>query len=130
MRDMLQSAAEHLADRMADHAAQPVDYLRGTAHIPWAATIGATTREVDRGDGLIVQFGVIDFVGRAADLVVGGEQIEPQPGDRIEARLYLLRTWERRTCEVQSAAAGEPCWEPSDRYGIRIRVHTKLIEAV
>ncbi len=128
MPDLLQTASAWLGDQLAAHAAQPIEYSAGgDVWLPMMATMGATVRTIDRGDGLLVQAESIDFLVAAADLVVDGEEAKPQPGHRIRVRLTARS---RRTYEVQGSGAGDPCWEPSDHYGLRIRVHTKLIESV
>jgi len=120
--DLLQRGAAFLEDQRHRHMTRPVVYLRGGASVGLDATVGRTV--FDQQD----QFGVLhrtesrDYLLRAADLVLAGEQALPKAGDRVRepagtgALLY----------EVM-APGSEPPFRFSDPERITLRVHTKFI---
>lgn len=122
MADLLQRGAAFLEDQRHRHMTRPVVYLRGGASVELDATIGRTV--FDQQD----QFGVLhrtesrDYLIRAADLALAGEQVLPKAGDRVRepagtgALLY----------EVVAPGA-EPPFRFSDPERTTLRVHTKFI---
>ncbi len=125
MADLLQRGAMFLEDQRHAHMTRPVFYLRGGASVELNATIGRTV--FDQQD----QFGVLhrtesrDYLIRAADLVIAGEQVLPKAGDRVRepagtgALLYEVM--------APSGGGSEPPFRYSDPERITLRVHTKFI---
>jgi len=119
---LLQRGAAFLEDQRHRHMTRPVVYLRGGASVELDATVGRTV--FDQQD----QFGVLhrtesrDYLIRAADLVLAGDQVLPKAGDRVRelagtgALLY----------EVMAPGAESP-FRFSDPERITLRVHTKFI---
>jgi len=99
-----------------------VTYRRGEASAEVTATVGQTVFEVEDEYGVVMQSQTRDYLIAAADLVLAGQRIEPQEGDRIEER----RDGKTRIYEVM-APGGEPAWRPSDPAGQILRIHTKEV---
>ena len=102
---------------------ETVTYHRGTDWVEVQATIGKTEFEVDKGTGILQRIESRDFLILAADLILAGQEIEPQRGDRI-----------RETCgdkvyvyEVL-APENEDCWRHSDPFKKTLRIHTKQVD--
>jgi hypothetical protein len=115
MGDLLQQAADWLTGMRQAHLSRMVTYSRGGESVQIAATVGSTTFEVD--DGTVMQrWESRDYLVKAADLVLAGEPIQPQRGDRIVDGSAVYEVL---------APAGQDCWRKSDPYGITLRIHTK-----
>ena len=93
-------------------------YSRGSESVEVQATVGTTTFEVDDGYGVIVKWESRDFLITAADLVIAGEPVKPQRGDRI--------TDSGKVYEVMAPGKEDVC-RPSDPYGVTLRIHTKQV---
>ena len=100
-----------------------VAYARGPQSVDLSATVGKTVFEVDDGYGVLVRHESRDFLVLAADLVIGGEPILPQRGDRVR------EVQGSTTFGYEVTAPGkEPAWRYSDPYRTTLRIHTKQIE--
>jgi len=119
MPDMLHFGLEWLAGKLKDHASQPVVYRRGAEEIAVSATIGRTLMKLADGEGGVrMEWTDRDFLIRADLLVIAGNQITPERGDRVidDGKVY----------EVM-APGGEPPWRVSDPFGVMLRIHTKFV---
>ena len=74
----------------------------------------ATTVVTVEGDNVIRYRGEIDFLIRAADIIISGITVRPKRGDII--------AWKGDNYEVT-----DPVYEPDDPAEIMLRVHGKLI---
>ena len=104
------------------HLAHQVTYCRSGDLVEVAATVGKTTFEIDSGYGAIEKFESRDFLISTDVLILGGEIILPQSGDRIKETIGQQII----VYEVM-APAKEPCWRYSDPYRITLRIHSKQI---
>lgn len=122
MGDVLRNAAIWLERMRTTHATTPITYRTADFDLEAVpATVGKTDFQVEGRSEVWQQFEARDFLLLAADLVHGGEFVEPQAGHQIiEA--------DGTTFEVM-APAGEPVWQWSDPYRQTARIHTKLVEA-
>ncbi len=97
-------------------------YRRGEQSLEIAATIGQTIFEVDDGTSAALRIESRDFLITAGELVLSGQAVVPQRGDRITesdgSRLYVYEVL---------APGDEPCWRYSDPYRRTYRIHTKLV---
>ena len=122
MSDILEAGSNWLQQQRKKHATRDVTYLRGTETVSVRATVGRTLFEQDDGAGVIVRTEVRDYLIDSVDLVLGGNQVLPEKGDRIEeaegVSLYVY--------EVMSIGT-EPHWRYSDPYRTTLRIHTKHI---
>jgi len=104
------------------HMTREVEYRRGAEAATLQATIGRTVFDQQDQFGVIQRTESRDYLIRAQDLVLGGEQTTPKTGDRIveviddEPLIY----------EVM-APGDEPPWRFSDPGRITLRIHTKFI---
>jgi len=121
--DLLQQGSDWLQQMRNTHASQPVTYSRGAEEVTLNATIGKTTYEVDDEYGVRVQAEVIDFLIMADDMVLGGEKLLPEPGDKIS----VTRGVDIVVFEVMSLA-GQGHYRFSDSYGQTLRVHTRQVD--
>lgn len=123
MANMLATGVNWLNNMLADHAATTIVYRRGGHSVTLPATAGMTSQETMTPDGAMVAVRRHDWTFPAADLVINGQLITPQRGDRIT----VTRNGVTEVYEVQpDAATGEP--SRVDATGLRLRVHTKRID--
>ena len=123
MADLLQRGASWLADRLQDQAAHQVVYERGASMVALQATFGSSLLKVDDGDsGVRMVRTDRDFIVRAADLVLGGDVVEPQRGDTVRETVGAAV----HVYEVL-APPGEPEWRYSDQHRTILRIHAKRV---
>jgi hypothetical protein len=121
MADLLETATDWLEGKRKAHLARSVTYQRGAASVEVQATVGRKTYDVAAEYGALVQVDATDFIIAAADLVLGGEQVVPQPGDRVR----LTDGAKTEVYEVMGPGPDQACYEPADPYRRAWRVHTK-----
>jgi len=127
MGDLLATGSAWLQAMRHEHAAHAVTYRRGAASVELAATVGRTEYEVDTGHGIVERYESRDYLLRAEELVLdgeNGEQTTPQTGDRIEEVIG-----ETTVVYAVMAPANEPLWAYADPARLTIRVHTKQVGA-
>ena len=102
---------------------ETVSYTRGETCVEVQATIGKTDFEVDNGTGILQRIESRDFLILAADLVLAGQAIEPQRGDRIREtsgdKVYIYEVL---------APENEDCWRHSDPFKKTLRIYTKQVD--
>lgn len=121
MPDMLRDALVWLAGQLKANVSQIVTLRRNgfADQTGVAATIGATTEDVDDHEGGLIRLQARDYLIQAADYRPGNVQSLPKSGDRI--------------IEVDGSqfeamdVPGDGVWRWSDRYRILLRVHTKKV---
>ena len=123
MGDLLKTGLAWLEAQRKAHMASPVTYCRADDEVEVQATIGKTNFEVDDGYGFRVQAHVTDFLIAAADLVLDGQAVLPEPGDRI-----AVATDDETVVYEVMALAGQPHYRFSDPYRRTLRIHTKLVD--
>ena len=122
MADMLEQGAAWLDAMRTKHASRTVTYTRGTDAVELSATLGATSYEVADEFGVTVEAKATDILVSAADLVLAGGQVQPEPGDQVHVTIGD----EVHVFEVMDLG-GAGHWRPSDPYGHTLRIHTKLV---
>ena len=117
LRDGIARGAEHLDT----HVSELVVFRRGTDQCELPATMGTTEWLIDGAQGSEA-WQSLDFLVTASRLVLPSGQVVPRRGDRFE------RT-DRDTVRVYEVMApeAENVVKESDPYGIRLRIHTKLV---
>jgi hypothetical protein len=115
---MLQTGMAWLDGMRQAHLSRPVTYARGGDSVELAATVGRTVFEIDDGYSGIEKWESRDYLVAAAELVLGGQTVAPQRGDRI--------TDAGQVYEVL-APGKEDVYRPADPYGVTLRVHTKRV---
>lgn len=123
MPDLLSNSTSWLAGRLQNAAGETVTYERGLDSASLTAVIGRTEWDSIEGEGLVTRIESEDFLIEAADLVLAGEQTEPQRGDRIKRTIGGTT----HVFEVLpfGAAGDEQPFRYSDRSRSLLRVHTK-----
>lgn len=116
----LDDATARLHARLRAVRGTAVTYRRGLASVQLTATVGATPTERDDGAGTIVRSTVRDYLIAVSELVLGGEAVTPQRGDRIEEA-------SGHVYEVMPVGK-EAAWRYSTPGRDTYRVHTRLIE--
>jgi len=124
MRDMLQNGLAWLRAQRKAHASRTVTYRRGEDSVQLSATVGMTVLRLEDDYGIEQRLTRRDYLIEVADLVLAGQQVEPQAGDRIE-EADGETTW---VYEVMGPGGGEPDWRYSDPYRRVYRIHTKHVE--
>ena len=123
MADLLEQAAAWLDQMRTRHVSRLVTYRRGDTSVEVQATLGRRTYDVDDGAGALVAAQSIDFIVSAAALVLGGNVVLPERGDRIT----VTQDGGARVFEVTSPGGAMAHWEPSDPWGKTLRIHTKHV---
>ena len=122
MSNLLERGAAWLASKLTTHATQTVTYRRGTASVEVLAVIGKT--EFGEGDtqDAVVTHRMRDYLILTTDLVIAGQAILPEIGDRIEE----VSNGNKYVQEVLATPSGE-VYRYSDSFRIQLRIHTKEI---
>ena len=124
MANLLNNAVDFLAEVGESHMSDTVTIRRGLATTPVAAILGATRHEIIDGDGQKSVVLSTDFLIVAADYAFDEEVTLPAVGDEVVATI----AGQTKTFEV-SRFGGAPHYRPSDPHGVKLRIHTKLIES-
>jgi hypothetical protein len=125
MANLMATAAAKLAAIQKASAGKTVTIRRRTDSTTATATISATPFTVEDSEGNIVeQFESRDYLIDAADYSPTGTVSEPERGDQIIESLNSID----HVYEVMSPP-GLPVFHYLDRYRIRLRIHTKLVNA-
>ena len=120
MSNMMQTGMAWLDSQRKAHMGLSVVYRRGADSVTLTATPGRTNYQTTTEDGAIVETKARDYLISRADLILGGEEVEPKVGDIIE-EINGDRTHIYTVCENE----GAKCFDGSDEYHITLRVHTK-----
>ena len=122
MADLLEQGVAWLDGMRAAHLSRQVTYERGGESVQIAATLGSTTYEVADESGATVEAKATDFIVSADALVLAGEQVTPQPGDRIRVpaggKVLVFEV-------LDLAGAGH--YRPADPFGKALRIHAKQV---
>ena len=124
MANLLQQGDEFLAGVAHEALAIEVTYARGDESVAVQAVLGRTDFASDDGTGAVVTFQSRDYLIVAADLMLAGAVVSPQPGDQIVESDGLADV--QHTYEVLPMG-NVPCWAWSDPYRRRRRVRTKEV---
>jgi len=119
MTNIMRQGAELLSEVRHSSTVESITYKRDALSVSISATIGRV--QDDRGDIEDAAFfsEMVDFIVRAADLVLDGSQTLPQDGDTIEydsgdgVVVYQVRRDEL-----------DQTYRRCDEFGLDMRVHT------
>lgn len=114
MTNRLRNGLQWLSAKLNECCSENVVYTQGSVIITVPALFGQTKYQTTSEFGQTTGSFLVDFLIRFADL-----GFYPELGDRILA--------EGRQYEVMELG-DEGTWRWSDPYGIRLRVHTKMIK--
>jgi hypothetical protein len=121
---LLEWGQSWLNNQLQQFASREVVYQREASALTVQATVGRTLLKLDDGyGGVLLQWTDRDFLIRAEDLVIAGQTILPQRGDRV----HEVQSGVTYTYEVL-APGKEPVWKWSDLYRSLLRIHTKQIQ--
>ena len=122
MQDLLKTALDWLAEQRTAHMAGAITYRRGADEAELPATAGQTVFEVEDTSGVLVKTVAQDFIVLTRDLVLGGERILPQRGDRVR------HGQGDATCIYEVLPFGdEGAYRFTSPHGNEIRIHTKQV---
>ena len=116
----MDTAMAWLAGKRKSYMAQTVTYSRGEDEVELLATLGSKVFRMPDEYGVDIRIETRDYLITAADLILDGSVVTPNPCDRITesgGEVY----------EVMSPGADEPHWRYSDAYRRTLRVHTKQV---
>lgn len=115
----MEVGAGWLADQLKANVSQTVTYWRCNKSIPnLKATLGQNPPGIqDEGTAIETHWQSQDWLIKPGDLVLDGQTITPEQGDRIE--------WNDNIYEVLQTF--EPPKRKSGPHGYMLRIHTKLI---
>ena len=100
-----------------------VVYARGESSVTITAIASEVNRFVESSSGVGVQISSRAYECNAADIVIGGEQVEPRNGDIITETIDGAS----HVYEVMPLS-DEPCFDWLDAAHRRILIYTKRIE--
>lgn len=123
MANLMETAAEWLAERMEESAGRSVTYRRSLDSVALTATRNVTSHRVTDEEGFSTKVQTMDWTFKASDLVLGGSVVKPRRGDTIEETIAGVTT----TYEVLAVSDDLPEWEPFDSAGVMLLVHTKKV---
>ena len=123
MADLLQQGLGWLEEQRTRHLTRAVTYRRGALSASVQATIGETVFRLSDPLGAEVRHVRRDYLILAEDLVLDGQTVLPERGDRIEE----TEGSETQVHEVMGPGGGEPDWRYSDPYRKTLRIHTKHV---
>jgi|GEM_PF-426095 len=126
MADLLGQAVAWLDGQRQAHLSRQVVYQRGDESVELAATPSSTAYEVADDLGAVVQAKAMDFIVAADALVLGGQAVKPQPGDRI--RLPAGAFGEKVLVFEVLDLAGAGHFRPCDPEGRMLRIHAKQVD--
>jgi hypothetical protein len=127
MGNQLASASAWLAAKLKAHAATEITYTRkGVAGDPFDAVKAQLEHELDDEFEIQERTRRFDWLILPADLVLDGNQVLPQTGDRI----IEVTGGDTITYEVAPVVDGEPPWRFTDQHRTQYRVHTQQIRRV
>lgn len=118
MPDMLATASSWLATVHKAAAGQSVTYQRQSDTVTLTAVVGGSAgASVDAG-GVAYSVNTVDFLIAAADLVLGGQEIEPQRGDRIiwGSRVYVVSAENAGERPFRESGPGRTMWRIFAKY--------------
>lgn len=115
-----------LRDALKASAAHDVIYRRGDATVTIRATVGKSVLKLQDDYGNVrVVYTDKDFIVAAEDLILDGQRILPERGDKITETIGdKTITW------AVAAPGNEPEWRWCDPYQVMIRIHTVRSEEV
>lgn len=119
MANFLQMAAGSLFSSLQAAGGISVTYFFGDYELSLIAVKADTEFQVESTGGYKDTFRIVDWIVKGSDLAIGGEEVEPNPGDIIQDGRYLY--------EVMPAGNLKH-WEYVDPYRTMIRLHTSLRE--
>lgn len=122
---MLHRGQAWLAEKLAQHASQPILYQRDDVSVELTATIGVSRYEQDDGEGVITRAQVRDYLVDTQALVQSAIGTLPRRGDRIieqDGNITFV-------FEVMSLGS-DPPWRYSDPFRVKLRIHTKQVETL
>lgn len=123
MSDILEKGAKWLAKKRNAHMTRTVTYIRGSDAIEINATVGRSEFEESDDYGQLLRHQSRDYLVLTEDLVIGGAQTTPMPGDVIQDEEGKATV----NYEVMSPG-GQPAWRYTDGQHQTLRIHTKLID--
>jgi len=123
MTDLLEQGAAWLDGKRHNFLTRTVVYQRGQASVQVQATVGQTVFRIDDGYGGSVRVVQRDYLIRGEDLILSGDEVLPQRGDRIRE----TQNGKVFVHEVMGPGGGEPDWRYSDPHRRTLRIHTKHV---
>lgn len=121
MGNLFADGAAFLSEQMHAHAASTVTYRRDALSVELSAVVGRAEGNALSMADFVADTEQVDFILVAAELILGGDVVEPALGDTIEhtkgGTTYVYRV-------VRDDLDRE--YVPSDEHGYDIRVHTVL----
>ena len=123
--NMMIRGAAWLEGQRRAHMGLAATYVRGDDEIDVTVTAATSGYEQASDAGAIVQAEAPDFLIGTSQLVIDGELITPQGGDRI--RVAFSAGGPTREYEVLDLG-GTGAARPSGPFGLAWRVHCKLID--
>ena len=123
MGTMLQDGVAWLARQLEGAAGRDVTYTRGDESVSLSAVPAEVDIEALDAGGMPIRAHLTDWILRADQLVLAGQPVQPEAGDRIRAARGVRFV----TYEVMSLGDLKH-FEPMDPDYALLRVHTKQVK--
>lgn len=120
---LLQRGLIWLAQQLIGKESRTVLYRRGNQTRTLSAVVGKSEVQVEDHAGYLTRSFVRDFLIRPEDLILGGQTVLPEVGDRIEETVDG-QTYIHEVLPL----AGAEAWRWSDPHRRLLRVHTRQLE--
>jgi len=121
--NLMAKASAWIAEQVRDHASDLVTYSRGQMSVRLLASGGPQPLRAEGDVGVRVEWANRDWLIAAADLVLGGNVVEPAKGDVIRLDDATGATHVYQVL----ALPGEAVWRWSDAHNVLRRVHSKYV---
>lgn len=122
MSNLLERGAAWLAAKLKTSASRTVIYRRGDSYVEVQAVIGKTEFGEGETQDVVVTHRMRDYLVLTVDLVINGQAVLPEMGDRIEE----TASGKVHKHEVLASPSGE-VFRYADPFRIQLRIHTKEI---
>lgn len=119
-RELMSWAAGWLSQVRESNLAVTVTYQRGGQETNLSATRGRSQFTLDGPDGATVAVESVDWIVSASDLALGGQAVEPRPGDTITDPSGVRHS-------VLNMPGVNP-WQWSDNGQTTYRIHSKRLD--
>lgn len=123
--DLIQEGLDWLERQRRQHLSRAITYRRNSATVEVMAQVAATRYESEDHDGITIAQSVRDYIVAAEDLVLDGQQTEPERGDEI-----LEDRGEKTLVFTVMDIGDEKHFRPTDPDGNAYRIHTKKTEVL
>lgn len=123
MASRMQQSVDRHFQRLLERSGEAATYSRGQLSAAITAAPGSTAVTVEDAEGVSVRAKRCDWIVKASQLVLDGEQVTPEVGDLIR----LADGGQTAVYEVQRLA-GDGHYRPCAPGSAYLRIHTRQVD--